>query len=75
MKKEITWADVASFLLAEIHDNDEALLYMERELDAERKKTSEFRDKQITALRFRDKQITALRRENEMLRKRAEANE
>lgn len=63
-KKEITWADVASFLLAEIHDNDEALLYMERELDAERK-TSE----------FRDKQITALRRENEMLRKRAEANE
>ena len=68
MKKEITWADVASFLLAEIHDNDEALLYMERvlvsELDAERK-TSE----------FRDKQITALRRENEMLRKRAEANE
>ena len=32
-KKEITWADVASFLLAEIHDNDEALLYMERELD------------------------------------------
>ena len=68
MKKEITWADVASFLLAEIHDNDEALLYMERvlvsELDDERK-TSE----------FRDKQITALRRENEMLRKRAEANE
>ena len=68
MKKEITWADVASFLLAEIHDNDEALLYMERvlvsELDAERK-TSE----------FRDKQITALRRENEMLRKMAEANE
>ena len=68
MKKEITWADVASFLLAEIHDNDEALLYMERvlvsELDAERK-TSE----------FRDKQITALRRENEMLRKRADANE
>lgn len=63
-KKEITWADVASFLLAEIHDNDEALLCMERELDAERK-TSE----------FRDKQTTALRRENEMLRKRAEANE
>ena len=64
MKKEITWADVASFMLAEIHENDEALLYMEREQDAERKKSE-----------FRDKQITALRRENEMLRKRAEANE
>lgn len=64
MKKEITWADVASFLLAEIHDNDEALPYMEREYDAERKKSE-----------FRDKQITALRRENEVLRKRAEANE
>ena len=61
-KKEITRDEVANFLLAEIH---EALLYMEeRELDAERN-TSE----------FRDKQITALGRENEMLRKRAEANE
>ena len=62
-KKEITWADVASFLLAEIHDNDGALLYMERELDAERK-TNE----------FIDKQIEELRRENEMLRNRAETN-
>ena len=63
-KKEITWADVSLFLPKEITDHEEALLYMERELDAERKK-SEFRDKQITALRI----------ENEMLRKRAEANE
>lgn len=62
-KKEITWADVVSFLLSEIHDNDGALLYMERELDAERK-TNE----------FIDKQIEELRRENEMLRNRAETN-
>ena len=67
-KKEITWADVASFLLAEIHENDEALLYMERALDAEL-------DAERKAIEFREKQITALRRENEMLRKRAEANE
>ena len=64
-KKEITRADVASFMLAEIH---EALLYVEREMereqDAERKKSE-----------FRNKQIEALRKENEMLRKRAEVNE
>ena len=70
-KKEITRADVASFMLAEIH---EALLYMEREqvFDGYLLDVS---DNGVQVSDIDAIAIEALRRENEMLRKRAEANE
>lgn len=63
-KKEITWADVAAFLVAELQDEKQTVRFMVQDDEHERKK-----------MELKDKQIEALRRENEMLRKRAEANE
>lgn len=64
MKKEITWADVSAFLVAELQDEKQTVRFMVQDDEYERKK-----------MELKDKQIEALRRENEMLRKRAEANE
>lgn len=68
-KKEITWADVAAFLVAaflvaELQDEKQTVRFMVQDDEHERKK-----------MELKDKQIEALRIENEMLRKRAEANE
>ena len=65
MKKEITWADVAAFLDAELQDEKQTVRFMVQD-DLTTGGTS-------NALSA--EQIEALRRENEMLRKRAEANE
>ena len=64
-KKEITWADVAAFLVAELQDEKQTVRFMVQD-DLTTGGTS-------NALSA--EQIEALRRENEMLRKRAEANE
>ena len=64
MKKEITWADVVAFLVAELQDEKQTVRFMVQDDEYERKK-----------MELKDKQIEALRRENEMLRKRAESNE
>ena len=64
MKKEITWADVSAFLVAELQDEKQTVRFMVQDDEYERKK-----------MELKDKQIAALRKENEMLRKRAETNE